>query len=282
MRYNAPMMRTHSPHPAGIANAVISPAHERKLGFRTGARGTHTSRTFMVEELEQVLAVVPTDRPRDEYAAAIVEENVTQKRTASTRVLTNQRLGELYALDPAIPLFRVLRRYWDADPEGRPLLALLCALARDPLLRATVGPVLALHPKEELARQAMLDAVRTAVDERLNDAIIDKVVRNASSTWTRSGHLTGRVRKQRQLVIPSPHAVAYALLLGYLLGIRGNRLFTTLWSSILDVDEDKLVFLAMDAKRLGALNIKHGGSVIEVDFSAVLTPEEIRKSHGTD
>ncbi|MBK8270704.1 MAG: hypothetical protein IPK83_21320 [Planctomycetes bacterium] len=225
---------------------------------------------------------VPPDGRRERYSAAIIDENVTGKRTASTRSLTNQRLGELYALDPVVPIFRVMRRYWDADQEGRRLLALLCALARDPLLRATVPPVLALDPDEELARQRMIDAIRSAADERLNDAIVDKVVRNTSSTWAQAGHLTGRVRKHRESVTASPYAVAYALLLGYLLGARGTRLFATLWTAVLDTSQEKLIFLAMDAKRLGALNLKHGGGVIEVDFTSILTPEEIRESHGTD
>lgn len=236
----------------------------------------------MYAELEQVFDAVPADATRTDYSVAVIDENVTGKRTASTRTLTNQRLGELYGLDPTVPVFRVLRRYWDADPEGRRLLALLCALARDPLLRATVPPILELRPDEELGRQQMLDAVRTSVAERLNDAIVEKVVRNASSTWAQSGHLAGRVRKRRQLVTPTPLAVAYALLLGYLLGVRGNRLFRTMWTAVLDTNEEKLIFKAMDAKRLGALNLKQGGGVIEVDFASILTPDEIRDSHGTD
>jgi hypothetical protein len=139
-----------------------------------------------------------------------------------------------------------------------------------------------MKPGEELSRQEMADAVRASVEDRLNDASVDKVVRNASSSWTQAGYLSGRVRKRRQVVAATPHAVAYALLLGYLLGIRGNRLFKTLWTEVLDTPEEKLILLAMDAKRLGALNLKHGGGVIEVDFSNILTSEEIRASYGTD
>jgi hypothetical protein len=236
----------------------------------------------MFDELERVLAVVPEIAGRGAYAEALIEDNVAGKRTASTRALTNQRLGELFALDPQVPIFRVLRRYWNADGEGRRLLALLCAMARDPLLRATLTPILAMKPGEELSRQEMADAVRASVEDRLNDASVDKVVRNASSSWTQAGYLSGRVRKRRQVVAATPHAVAYALLLGYLLGIRGNRLFKTLWTEVLDTPEEKLILLAMDAKRLGALNLKHGGGVIEVDFSNILTSEEIRASYGTD
>lgn len=274
------MVRERPPRSDDVA--AIGPQHEHRFGFRIGARGTHTSRTLMFAELEQILTLVPRNAGRETYSKAIIDDNVTGKRTASTRVLTNQRLGELFALDPQVPLFRVMRRYWDSAGAGRRLLALLCALARDPLLRATVPPILGMKAGEELSRQAMADAVRNSVDDRLNDASVDKVVRNASSSWAQVGYLSGRVRKHRQAVEGSPHAVAYALLLGYLLGTRGNRLFKTFWTRVLDTTEEKLIFLAMDAKRLGALNLKHGGGVIEVDFSSILTSDEIRDSHGTD
>lgn len=252
------------------------------FGYRFGDRGTHTSRTLMFKELDAVLASVPPEAGREAYADAIIHQNVTDKRTVATRRLTNQRLGELYALDPSTPMFRVLRRCWSTDKQGRPLLALLCALARDPILRATAPPVLSLRQGDELSRQSMTEAVVSAVGERLNESIVDKVVRNASSTWMQSGHLSGRVRKFRQRVSPTPTAVAYALLLGYLLGLRGQRLFGTLWAKVLDSTKDNLIFLAMDAKRLGLLDLKRAGDIIDVGFAPVLTADELRGCHGKD
>jgi hypothetical protein len=67
-----------------------------QLGFRFGDKGTHTSRTIMLDELNAVLAHCPPDAPRSDYTAEIIEHNLLGKRTASTRRLTNQRLGELY------------------------------------------------------------------------------------------------------------------------------------------------------------------------------------------
>src|SRR5580704_8466319 len=78
-----------------------------EVGFRFGAKGTHSSRTMMFEELGQVLLATAAEARRADYAAAIIEGNCLSKPTGATRRLTNQRLGELYGLDPAIPLFRV-------------------------------------------------------------------------------------------------------------------------------------------------------------------------------
>lgn len=252
-----------------------------KFGFRSGDKGTHTSRTIMLEELAALLASVPGNADRRAYLNAIVEANTLGKQTVATRKLTAQRLTELYGLDSNIPLFRVLRKFWRDDQPGHPLLALLCAVARDPLLRATATPVLALRVGEELSRQNITNSIRAAVGDRLNDATLDKVVRNTSSSWTQSGHLQGRVRKFRQLVRPTPFSTAYALLLGYLEGLRGGRLFETNWTRMLDTPVDQLRSLATEAKRLGALDLKSAGDIIEVGFTTVLTPQEIQESRVT-
>ena len=250
------------------------------LGFKFGDKGTHTSRTIMVEELTGLLASCPEDAKRDDYVRAATEENCLGKRTVSTRKLTLQRLSELYGLDESVPLFRLLRVFWHADEGARPRLALLTALARDPLLRATAPVVLEMGPGEEIARQRMTDALRAAVQGRLNDDSLDKVVRNAASSWTQSAHLEGRSRKKRVRLTPAPASTAYAILLGYLMGVRGGALFETLFAHVLDRDANELTFLAMDAKRLGLLDIKSGGGMLVVSFDALLTEDERRLSHG--
>src|SRR5262245_16822356 len=84
----------------------------RAAGFRWGDKGTHTSRTIMLGELKAVLASCRAEATRDQYLAAIHEDNCLHKRTVATRKLSSQRLSELYALDPEVPLFRVMRRCW--------------------------------------------------------------------------------------------------------------------------------------------------------------------------
>jgi hypothetical protein len=235
----------------------------------------------MFDELSILMDSLAPDIGRDEYLAAIIEHNALGKQTAATRKLTAQRLTELYILDPNSPLFRVLRRFWRDDAPGRPLLALLCALARDPLLRATAQPVLAMTSGEELSRQKITDAIRAAVGSRLNDSTLDKVVRNVSSSWVQSGHLQGRVRKFRQLVRPTPLSTAYALMLGYLEGLRGGRLFETNWTRVLDASPAELRNVASEAKRLSGLDLKAAGDVIDIGFTTVLTPQEIKDSRVT-
>ena len=253
-----------------------------KAGFRIGDKGTHTSRTIMFKELDLLFEDQEQGAPREAYVSAIIDQNCLGKRTVSTRKLTCQRLSELYGLDPSIPLFRILRHLWKVDMNGRPLLAFLTALARDPLLRVTSATILQIQSGEELMRQKLTDALRQSVDNRLNDGTLNTTVRNISSSWTQSGHLKGRVRKIRQRVAPTPIVTTYALLLGYILGARGSGLFNTLWAKVLDTPHEELVSLATDAKRLGFLDLSQAGGVVEVSFTRLFTEDERHLIHGTD
>ena len=244
-------------------------ARERaaKAGCRFGDRSVHTSRTIMLTELGDLLATVPPDGARGDYAAAIIEDNVLGKATIATRRLTNQRLGELYALDPRVAIFRILRRLWPLDVAGRPLLAMLCALARDPLLRSTAPAVLALPVDAELVRSRFLDEIRQRVGARLNEAVLDKVARNAASSWAQSGHLKGRMRKIRTSVAPTPGAVSMALWLGALEGLAGQALLDTRWTRALDRAGQDLLPVAFEAKQLGLIHARAGGGVVEINTS---------------
>jgi hypothetical protein len=250
-----------------------------EIGFRFGDKGTHTSRTIMLEELSLLLQACAKDATRDDYVTAIIDFNCLGKRTAATRRLSSQRLRELYGLDPSLLLFRVLRYCWYADEKGRPLLAFLTAMARDPLLRVTSLPILRMQLGEELVRQQMIDVLRESTGNRFNDNTLDKIARNASSSWTQSGHFKGRMRKIRQKAEPTPAVATYAFLLGYLLGARGLGLFKTLWARVLDTVPEELISLAMDAKRLGFLDMTYAGGIIEVSVGRILTRDERRLIH---
>ena len=240
-----------------------------RAGLRFGDAGAHTSRTMMLAELRELLAATDAAASREEYANAIIEDNVLGKQTASTRRITNQRLRELYGLDPKLPIFRVLRRLWDVDKDGQPILALLCALGRDPILRTTAPAVLGLGAGDELVRSSFVDSMRTALDERLNDAVLDKVARNTASSWTQSGHLTGRVRKVRRNVTPTPAATAFALWLGSQHGYAGEQLLHAPWPQVLDCTSTVLLEYIARAKQMRLLRASIGGGVVEIEASTL-------------
>jgi hypothetical protein len=225
----------------------------------------------MLSELGAVLAAVPAEAERAAYATAIIEDNCLGKSTVASRRLSNQRLAELYSLDPRCQLFRVLRRLWSVEGKARPLLAMLAALARDPLFVATAPPVVDLPPNAELQRGAVKAALRDAVGERLNDAVLEKVLRNTASSWSQAGHLEGRTFKIRRRVDATPTAVAFALYLAHTAGFRGNELLANGWVIALDASPSAVRALALEAKRLGLLDLRSAGDVLEVGFERLAT-----------
>lgn len=220
----------------------------------------------MLDELRATVAAAPAEAPRSAYAGAIVEHNCLGKPTSATRVLSAQRLSELYALDPEVPLFRVLRKLWALDERGQPLLALLVALARDPLLAATAPAVIPLKAGEEFARGPMRQALRDAVGGRLNDSTLDKVARNAASSWSQAGHLSGRTFKVRRLVQPTFATAALAMLLAYTCGSRGEALLDSDWLKAIDCQPSQAGALAVEAKRHGLIDLRMAGGVVDVEF----------------
>lgn len=224
----------------------------------------------MLSDLFTLLAVCPPDADVRSYQRAIMDDNVLSKQTASTRLESWERLHALYALDRGVLLFRALRDSWDVDAEARPLLALLAAVARDGLLRATVEVILETPVGEMVASTAFSDRVRAAYPGRFNESILKKIAGNVASTWTQSGHLNGRSLKTRSVAMCRPVDVAYALLLGYLGEVRGEGLFQTPWARLLDAPSSVLHDQALDAARHGWIEYRQSGGVTDVTFGYLL------------
>ena len=234
----------------------------------------------MLEDLSAAFDAVPQLAKPSEYAAAIIDANCLGKRTVATRRLSIQRLRELYSLDASVPMFRILRRLWLADVLGRPLLAMLSSLARDPLLMATADSVVALPVGAEYQRVTMREALEKAAGERLNESTLDKVVRNAASSWSQSVTLIGRTFKFRRRVEPTPAVISFALYLANAAGFHGEEIFTTGWLRILDCGTQSAFDLAGLAKKSGLLDLKMAGNVFELNLDRLdpLYPDPQRRA----
>jgi len=242
-------------------------------GFANDPAGTHGSRTMMLAELRLLLAARPASAGLEEYRQAILDDNVLLKKTLATRRESLRRLRELYALKRQVLLFRALRDLWDVDVQAQPLLALLCASARDPILRATAEMILAVPEGEQVTPHMISQAAEEDFLGRWNPMMLANIGRHAASSWQQSGHLQGRATKIRGRAESRPAAVAYALLLGYLCGDRGEALFDTLWTRLLDAPGHLLHDQAFIASQQGWLEYRHAGMVTEISFRHLLRTE---------
>ena len=247
-----------------------------RLGFSYERGGVHTARTMMLVELRALLSFVDTaEAGRADYLEAIQTANCLGKRSGKTRTLTFRHLADLYALDPGLLVFRALRFFWQRDVDGQPLLAALCAYARDPILRATAPVVLGGQEGATITREAMEEYIDAQEPGRFSKATLKSSAQNINSSWTQSGHLVGRVRKVRTRALATPGAVSFALLLGYVGGLRGESLLKSDFTRMLDCSFEKTIELAEDASRRGWISLKRVGQVVEVLFPSLITAQEM-------
>lgn len=249
------------------------------FGFREGTSSVHTSRTMMLTEVSLLLEHVGKNVKVEEYLAAIVDHNVLGKPTQTTRKRSAQRLVELYALDQSRAVFRLLRHFWFADESARPMLAFLAASARDPLLRDLTPSIVAIPINTAVNASLVVSYLKEKYPARFKPTTLLSTAQNLASSWTRAGLLAGKINKKRTCPVVTPVVVTYALLLGYLCGVRGKMLLDTVWTSILGRTLAEIADLAAEASRQGWMTYKAVGSVVEITFPGLLTPQEEKASY---
>jgi hypothetical protein len=254
--------------------AVAHSASEILPGDVSG--GPNTSHTIALRALAALLDAVPAGATQAEYEDAALRRNVLAKQTEGARRRTLRYLKELYLVRPDAVLFRALRDLWDDDQAARPLLAGACALARDPVFRASSTAIIGSAPGDTLTSRELADAVGEHFPTSYRESTLAKIGRNVFSSWEQTGHLTEsrRTTKVRKRATCLPANVAYALMLGYIQGVRGRALFETLWAKVLDQPTSHLLDLAFGASQRGLLEFRHGGGVAEVSFHELLRPFE--------
>ena len=251
-----------------------------RFGFKPDGSGTHTSRTMMYEDLNLLLSYVSNpNAEKEDYIKAITDNNCLGKRSSTNKSISAKRLIELYSLDPSLTVFRLLRYFWDRDEAGRPLLSLMCAFSRDPLLRKSILYIYSHKEGEPVDRITLEDYLGKGMPGHYSNSTLTSIAQNINSTWTKSGHLNGRAKKYRSKAIATPGSATYALCLGFISGARGESLLTTDYARLLDCSANDIIELSEEASRRGWVVFKRVGNIIEAQFPALLTKEELEWVH---
>lgn len=246
-----------------------------RFGFGFSKRSVHVARTLMLAELTDLLAAVPDAKEQQDYIKAIIDENCLGKKSFNNRKITADQLIQLYTLDPQVTIFRNLLYFWQRDEKGRPLLALICAATRDSTLKLSAKLILEAPQGELVTLDQVKDYIENLFPDRYSKVTLTSMAQNIRSTWTKTGHLSGRITKKRTQPESTPGTVAYALLLGYLMARRGTELFETEYVKILDCTRDRAAELAEQAGVRGWIVFKRIGNVMEAIFPNLLTEQEV-------
>lgn len=246
-----------------------------RFGFGFAKRSVHVARTMMLGDLTKLLIAVPEAKRRSDYLNAIIEDNCLGKKSLNTRKISAEQLKQMYTIDPEITIFRNLLYFRQRDERGRPLLALLCALTRDSILRQTAQLIMEAQEGSLFTSKSVEEYIGNLFGGRYSKFTLASMARNIRSTWTQTGHLSGRSIKIRVKPEATPGAVAYALLLSYLLGRRGTELFETKYVKILACNREKAIEMAEQASVRGWIVFKRIGDVMEASFPNLLTEQEV-------
>ena len=239
-------------------------------GLRSSGGGGHQSKTMMLNELSILLGVAEA-RGLPETLAAVQSENLLGKPSTAAATSTLRNLTSLYGLKVPPAITRAMVRLWVDGPESRPMLAVLCALARDPLLRDTAQAVLAAPVGTSVGAKDLAEALVQKHPNRFSPAMLRSLAQNCASTWTQSGHLTGKVNKVRTRVEATPEATALAAFIAQAAGFGGPAVLSSPWMAVLDATPEEQLGLLRRAQGRGLVRVRHAGAVFELQISPELT-----------
>ncbi len=239
------------------------------FGFRPTGGGTHQAMTTMTRELALLLEAGVEDL--DAVRRHIVDENLLGKSTAAAKASALRHLRALYGLGADALISSALVRLWKLDAESRPLLAMLCALARDPLLRDSAEVVMPAPIGASVDAGQIADHLTATHPARFSPKMAGGISRNCGSSWTQSGHLAGRTKKVRVRAVGTPVSAAYAALLASQAGFGGPALIASPWMGVLDASSNERLSLLRRAEALGLLCLRAAGDVIEVNVDPLLS-----------
>lgn len=236
------------------------------FGIKLDQRGAHSSRTLMLTEIASLLHATPRNSTAEVYRDAIVAQNVLNKATTATRIESYERLSVLYGLSTCPPIHSIYRSLVEIDPASLPLLSFLLAWGRDSQLRGTTEAISSAAPGTLVKSQMLEVALKAFAQNQYGDGTISRIASNAISSWTQAGYLTGRVKKTRQAIKPTPAVITLALIISDVAGFHGAQAFTSPWCRLLDLTASTASTLASQAHGMGFITLRSSGAVVELSF----------------
>ncbi len=218
----------------------------------------------MLAELEAVMGALVSVATLASVRHVILEENVLGKATRSGRKNSATKLIDLYSFNPEQQLYYAFELLWRDASASRPVLALLLALSRDKVLRASVETVMGAPIGSTVTKGELYESLLSGFASKYAETTLQSTTRNIASTWRQSGHIRGEKPIVRVKAPADFHAVAFALLISYLRGLRGQYLLASDWVRLLDFDSGELEAAVAEAHRHGLFTSRKIGDVIEL------------------
>lgn len=227
----------------------------------------HTSRTIMSAELIEVM-----DFPRGNLDyIEIMNDNVFNKRTESSKKKTINYLTQLYGFKDDDLKFKSLEDYWaKVEDNEKPLLALLFAASKDYLIRESVDFVKSVKHNSKASIEEFEANINHFHPNRFSPKTLRSVSQNVASSWKQVGYVVGKMKNIRTEYAPTYLTTAFAFLMAYIDGLRGDYLFDHPSVKALDASKEEILVLIKAAADRELLSYNRSGASTVVSFDNYL------------
>jgi hypothetical protein len=226
----------------------------------------------MFAELAKVMDFSMQD---DSYLDSL-KQNVINKKTKSGIGYTTTYLKRLYRFDINYPPFKAFKYFWHiSDETDKRLLTLLYAIGEDYLLEESISVLSNTKLGEKVTVEKLEENIEAYHPDRYSENTRKSLAQNMASSWKQAGFITGKVKNIRTQPDISYFVIAFAFLMSYLHGERGDFVLTSKWAKALCLNDTQLRELAIDAAKRDLLQYQYAGNVTSISFNQLLKKLEL-------
>ena len=217
----------------------------------------------MTAELIEVM-----DFPKEDLSyLEIMQNNVFNKKTESSKKKTINYLTQLYSFSKEDIKFLCLENYWSkVEDDEKPLLALFFAVSKDFLMMESVDFVKSVKHNTKASIEEFENNISHYHPNRFSPKTLRSVSQNVASSWKQAGYIVGKVKNIRTERTPSYFTVAFAFLMAYLDDLRGDYLFDHSSVKALDATKEEILTLLKAASDCELLNYNKSGNSTIISF----------------
>lgn len=224
----------------------------------------HTSRTIMFAELAKVMDFAIQN---DDYLTSL-NQNVINKKSQSGIEKTTVYLKNLYSFDTQYPPFRALKYFWqNSEVMDRPKLAILYAIGNDRLLAESIPIITETKVGIKVTVERVEENIEANYPKRYSPNTRRSMAQNIASSWKQAGFITGKIKNIRTQPEISYNLLAFAFLMAYMDGERGDFILTSKWTKALCLGDIQLRELAFEASKRDLLQYQYAGNVTSISFN---------------
>ena len=206
----------------------------------------------------------------DDYIDSL-HQNVINKATKSGITKTSRYLRSLYDFDLNVPEFKVFKYFWKMSDEiEKPKLALIYAIGNDYQLAESIPVLNQVKYGMKVSVELLEENIENLHPRKYSSNTKRSLAQNLASSWKQAGFITGKVKNIRTQPDINYLVVAFAFLMAYLNGIRGDFILKSDWVKALSLDESTIRSRAIEAAKRDLLQYQFAGNVTSITFTNLL------------